>query len=105
MFSFTVNSLIKFPEKNSNYKKIVKMFQVKSLVLCVILLFMWQNIEAGKLTKAKSNKRYDAALQTDIYETIDDDGVMLADATTVYPPLIEEPSHSVSIEANLVTKS
>lgn len=72
------------------------MFQVKSFVVCAILVLMWQHIEAGKLTKTRNNKRYDEALQTDIYETVDDD--MQADATTVYPPLVEEPPNPVSIE-------
>lgn len=72
------------------------MFQVKTLVLCAILLLMWQQIEAGKLTKTKGNKRHDEALQTYIYESNDDD--MQGDATTIYPPLIEEPSNPVSIE-------
>lgn len=73
------------------------MFREKTLVLCVILLFMWKHIEAGKLPRAKSNKRHDEALQTFIYESNDDD--MQANATTIYPPLIEEPSNPVSIKA------
>lgn len=103
MFSFEVNSWIKLAENKLNFTEIVKMFQAKSLVVIVILLFVWQwqHTEAAKLTKAKSIKRYDEGLQTDIYETIDDDVEMLADATTIYPPLIEEPSNSVSIEARL----
>lgn len=101
MFSFEVDSWIKLAENKLNFTEIVKMFQAKSLVVIVILLFVWQHTEAAKLTKAKSNKRYDEALQTDIYESIDDDVEMLADATTIYPPLIEEPSNSVSIEARL----
>lgn len=101
MFIFDVYSLIKLLETKLNQnKKIVKMFQMKSFVACVILLVMWQHIEAGKLNKIKSNKRYDEALQTDIYESIYVDNDMQADATTVYPPLIEEPSKPVSIETN-----
>lgn len=72
------------------------MFQVKTLILCAILLFMWQHIEAAKLTKSKNNRRYDEQLQTYIYESSDDD--MQADATTIYPPLVEEPSKPVSIK-------
>lgn len=96
MFISEVCSLIKLPGNKSNYKQLVKMFQVKSFVVCVILVLVWQHSEAGKLTKTRSNKRYDEALQTDIYETVVDD--MQADATTVYPPLFEEPSNAVSIK-------
>lgn len=80
------------------------MFQVKALVLCAILLvFIRQTIEAGKLTNAKINQRHDKELQTFIYESNGDDDVQ-ADATTIYPPLIEEPSNPVSIEAISSTK-
>lgn len=71
------------------------MFQFKFLVWCVIALFMWQHIEAGKLTKRTNKQWYDEALQTYVYES-NIDGEMQADATTIYPPLIEEPSKPVS---------
>lgn len=71
------------------------MVQVKSLAVCVMLVFVWQHAEAAKLHRTRNNQRYDEALQTDIYETIVDD--MQADATTVYPPLVEEPVNPVSI--------
>lgn len=78
------------------------MFQVKYLVLCALFFLLWQNIDAGKLPKAKSNKRHDEALQTYIYESNIDDDVQADQPTTIYPPLIEEPSNPVSNKRRLI---
>lgn len=81
--------------KNSN-KKVVKMIRVKYFALCVILLFLWQHIDAAKLTKSRGKKIHDEELKTYIYESPVDDDIQ-SDATTIYPPLIEEPSKPVSL--------
>lgn len=71
------------------------MYYVKYFVLCAILLFLSQEIDAAKLAKVRNNKRHDEILQTYIYDSNDDD-VQADQPTTIYPPLIEEPSISVS---------
>lgn len=85
---------MKIVQKKADSVRSSDMFRIKYLVLCVISLFMWQHIHAAKLTDRKNLQWHDEALKTYVY-TSDIDENMQADATTMYPPLIEEQVYKV----------
>lgn len=70
------------------------MFRFEHLILCASLLLVCEHAVAQG--PPKSGKRYDEALHSYVFEPSDDFSDFQADATTAYPPLVENETNTVS---------
>lgn len=72
------------------------MFRLRYLILCAGLLFICKHVEAQG--PKNNRRRHDEMLRSYVFEPSDDypAGELQADATTMYPPLVEHEANTVS---------